>query len=71
MKITRNKNSKRLRARHRNGRFAKATVEDLFGLRVLVCPHCRGFNTVARGESIPENCRHEDCLKPVAREEWK
>jgi len=70
MKLTRNRGSKRLRLRSRNGRFVKATVENTFGFTALVCPHCRGFNTVGRGEPIPEHCQHEDCGKKVSAEEW-
>lgn len=54
MKFTRNKGSKRLRARKGNGRFVKPT------LNALVCSECRGM-VMPDGDS-PETCKH--CGKP-------
>lgn len=60
MRFTRNRGSKRLRARRGGGRFAKSTLSNTFGLTALVCAECRGFNTVPHGEKRPEVCRHCD-----------
>ena len=68
MAITRNRGSKRLRSRAGNGRFRRATVANTFGLRVPVCPHCRGCNPVAVGEEPPEACKQ--CGETVAAEAW-
>lgn len=67
-RFTRNRGEKRLRRRDAGARFQKATLENTFGLRAPVCPHCRGFNPIGVGEPVPERCKQ--CGKEVADSEW-
>lgn len=62
-KLTRNRGSKRLRARRGDGRFTRSTLANTFGLKALVCANCRTFNTVPLGEESPETCHA--CGKPL------
>jgi hypothetical protein len=63
---------KRLNHHGPGGRFSTPTVESAFGLRVKVCPHCRGITTLARKEDgvgfepPPKDCHH--CKRDV--ETW-
>lgn len=63
MKFTRNRGSKRLRARHGNGRFARSTLANTFGSNALVCANCRRFNMVPVGGERPETCHA--CGEPL------
>lgn len=73
--FTRNRGSKVFRKRRSNGRFARATVENTFGQKVLVCPHCRTITTIGMVDSgpfvdwekPPESCK--SCGKKV--ETWE
>lgn len=49
---------RRFQARRGNGRFARNTMENTFGLSVEVCPweDCRRFNPRAVGERKAERC---------------
>lgn len=55
-RLTRNRGSKRQRARRGDGRFVRSTLANTFGLKALVCAKCRTFNTVPLGEARPETC---------------
>ena len=43
-------------SRRPNGRFRQATLENTFGLSVLVCPACGGCNPYRVGEERPVTC---------------
>lgn len=47
-----------MRKRRGNGRFERATVANTFGLKVVACASCRGFNTHVIGTSRPATCKH-------------
>lgn len=50
---------KRRQARRANGRFARNTLANTFGLRVEVCqrPECRRMTPYGVGEAKPETCQ--------------
>lgn len=47
---------KRFQARRGSGRFTRNTMENTFGLRVVVCAGCRGCNPHGCREPRPEKC---------------
>lgn len=47
---------KRFQARRANGRFQRSTLENTFGLRVLVCLDCRGMTSYGVREDPPRAC---------------
>ncbi len=47
---------KHFQSRRTNGRFQRNTLENVFGLRVEVCPHCGSFNPYSVREPKPDNC---------------
>jgi hypothetical protein len=50
---------KRLNHHGPGGRFLTPTVESAFGLRVKICPHCRGITTLTRREDVfPDGSMH-------------
>lgn len=57
-RFTRNRGSKIMRFRSGNGRFGRATIENVFGLKSPICSKCRGFNPHGIDEPRPENCHH-------------
>jgi hypothetical protein len=50
--------SKRFQARRRSGRFTRNTMENTFGLHVVVCEVCRHLNPWNVGEAAPTKCHH-------------
>ena len=61
--------SKRIPSRQRNGRYRRATLENTFGLKAPVCPHCRGLNPHGINEPAPEVCGQ--CGKPMKKDTQK
>ena len=57
MKLTRNRNG-RMRLRRGNGRFARANITNVFGLKAPVCLKCWGFKPHGVDEPQPETCHH-------------
>jgi hypothetical protein len=58
----------RMYSRQSNGRFRRATLENMFGLHACICPDpgCRRINSHAVSEPHPETC-HE-CGAPMKPE---
>jgi hypothetical protein len=60
---------KRLALRGAHGRFRQPVMERDFGLKVLVCQHCRGCNPVGVRDALPTSCCQ--CGKDVAEDQWE
>jgi uncharacterized protein (DUF983 family) len=43
-------------SRRANGRFRRATLENTFGLHMLVCPECSRCNPYDVGTPAPDTC---------------
>lgn len=59
----------RHQARRANGRYTRNTIENTFGLHVIICPHCNILNPYGVGESKPEKCHA--CKKELEKKEVK
>lgn len=57
-----NRLGRRMQARE-GSRWAKNTVERVFGLSAPVCPHCRSFNPHGTTEPAPDRC--QKCQAPL------
>jgi rubrerythrin len=45
-----------MHSRRADGRFRRATLENTFGLRVLICPECSQLNPYEAGTPAPDSC---------------
>jgi hypothetical protein len=59
---------RRFLSRKSNGRFRRATLENTFGLKVLVCPVCRTMQPHEVGTEPPTHCHRLECQAPLQPE---